>query len=348
MISPGALSHWHPVILSKDLGDKPQPAKVLGHELVVFRTSSGLAALDDKCPHRSARLSAGHVEDGCVVCPYHLWKFAPDGSGKSPANPRMKPFTRSWDVAEHHGIIWVRPQGSTKPLPRIDPIGLNLVGHDKGVIYANYQLVFDNFTEIEHSPTNHSVFAFDAKGVTKVEPQVEINDDHLHITYTGPQRKVPLWSGAWIFGLREGRQHTIDFRVGFSPLQWCYDLIWDDPATGKRYPERVREYAFITPRDEQSTSVFLLFFSSVNLFHPLSPVRKLVAPVFLYLADREFKLDKRICENVESTSPRLDLDGMQLGKFDRVLRNSRKLIASLYEGKTARDEKPAQPEALVQ
>jgi nitrite reductase (NADH) small subunit len=31
--------------------------------------------MDDTCPHAGASLSAGHVEDGCVVCPWHAWAF---------------------------------------------------------------------------------------------------------------------------------------------------------------------------------------------------------------------------------------------------------------------------------
>src|SRR6185369_15236278 len=95
--SPGAetmaeLDHWHPVLDSEELRDAPVPALVAGREIVVFRTrEGGLGALPDRCPHRGMRLSLGRVERGCLVCPYHGWRWAPDGTGESPGNPRLKP-----------------------------------------------------------------------------------------------------------------------------------------------------------------------------------------------------------------------------------------------------------------
>jgi len=34
-----------------------------------------LRVLDDSCPHAGASLSAGYVEDGCIICPWHHWAF---------------------------------------------------------------------------------------------------------------------------------------------------------------------------------------------------------------------------------------------------------------------------------
>lgn len=34
-----------------------------------------LRVLDDRCPHAGASLSAGHVEEGCIICPWHHWAF---------------------------------------------------------------------------------------------------------------------------------------------------------------------------------------------------------------------------------------------------------------------------------
>ena len=63
-----------------------------------FRAGDVVAA-PDRCPHREAPLSAGFVEDGCLVCPYHGWKFGDDGrcvkvpssSEGVPPPPRAQP-----------------------------------------------------------------------------------------------------------------------------------------------------------------------------------------------------------------------------------------------------------------
>ena len=44
-------------------------------DIVIFRVNGSLFALDDMCPHAGASLSGGFVEDGCVTCPWHYWRF---------------------------------------------------------------------------------------------------------------------------------------------------------------------------------------------------------------------------------------------------------------------------------
>ena len=39
-----------------------------------------LVALADVCPHRSAPLSMGFVENNELVCQYHGWRFGESGS----------------------------------------------------------------------------------------------------------------------------------------------------------------------------------------------------------------------------------------------------------------------------
>ena len=327
---PSALNHWHPVILSAELGDKPAGVKMLGQQLVLFRTSNGVAALDDRCPHRGARLSTGTVAGDCVVCPYHLWRFDGHGAGHSPTNPRMQPFTTAFDAVEHCGFVWVKPKGADGRLPEIDDQGLYFSGRFAGVINAPFPLVVDNFTEIEHSPTNHFLFAFDDQGIMTVEPKVEVFDDRIHVVYAGPQRPAPWWTLLRLVGLKAGLHHVIDFSVHFAPIHWTYDYFWEDPTSGRRLPQRVREFAFITPADENTTLVFILFFTSMKLFAPINPIVSLVRWLFRTTVQREFLLDKRICENVAGMDPRTNLEGWQLGKFDHVLRTTRRLTADVY------------------
>ncbi|MCI0700953.1 MAG: Rieske (2Fe-2S) protein [Planctomycetia bacterium] len=44
-------------------------------DIAIFRVNGALFALDDICPHMGASLSGGFVEDGCVTCPWHYWRF---------------------------------------------------------------------------------------------------------------------------------------------------------------------------------------------------------------------------------------------------------------------------------
>ncbi len=106
---------WHPVCAVGDLGGaEPLAVKLLERELVVARLADGsLTALDDRCAHRSTRLSVGTV-DGCELrCAYHGWTWAGNGhctsipslpDGPIPATARI----RSYDITEEHELIWVR------------------------------------------------------------------------------------------------------------------------------------------------------------------------------------------------------------------------------------------------
>ena len=43
-------------------------------------------ALDETCPHRGGPLHSGPIQDGCVLCPWHSWRFELS-TGVSPVNP---------------------------------------------------------------------------------------------------------------------------------------------------------------------------------------------------------------------------------------------------------------------
>lgn len=58
-------------------------ALVLNHSLVVtvqnqrlilVRTSAGLFALDDRCPHQEQTMADGDIEDRAISCPWHSVK----------------------------------------------------------------------------------------------------------------------------------------------------------------------------------------------------------------------------------------------------------------------------------
>ncbi len=46
-----------------------------GAEWAIFRDGEEWFAVSGRCPHKGAPLVDGTVEDGCVTCPWHGWKF---------------------------------------------------------------------------------------------------------------------------------------------------------------------------------------------------------------------------------------------------------------------------------
>jgi phenylpropionate dioxygenase-like ring-hydroxylating dioxygenase large terminal subunit len=104
---------WYPIMPMSGLRDAPVPFKLLGESIVVWRTvDGGTACVQDRCCHRSAKLSLGYVEDGNIVCGYHGWVYGADGACvKVPQQPDMPiPMRRrvpNYRTAEKYGYVWV-------------------------------------------------------------------------------------------------------------------------------------------------------------------------------------------------------------------------------------------------
>ena len=76
--------YWLPALLSEELPEPdcaPVRLRLLGEDLVAFRTTSGrVGVLDTYCPHRNANLFWGRNEEEGLRCVYHGWKFSADGA----------------------------------------------------------------------------------------------------------------------------------------------------------------------------------------------------------------------------------------------------------------------------
>jgi nitrite reductase/ring-hydroxylating ferredoxin subunit len=83
-------------------------------DVLVARTSEGIVAVDDRCPHMAAPLSLGEL-DGCVVaCPLHNGRF-----DLSTGEPVQMPTTGGLDPDGRYHPTW-SPAASA---PKEDPPG---------------------------------------------------------------------------------------------------------------------------------------------------------------------------------------------------------------------------------
>ena len=125
---------WQPVANARDLpAGRVTGYTLLETELVIARFANGdLLAADVACPHKGARLSAGCIADGALMCPYHGWTFGPDGachSIPSLVEPNAEKLAlshlRTYAVQERYGLIWVKldraplDDGTTHELPTV-------------------------------------------------------------------------------------------------------------------------------------------------------------------------------------------------------------------------------------
>lgn len=119
---------WYLAALSRDLRrGSLKRYEILGEPVLLGRAPDGQAiALRDVCPHRAAPLSAGRFArepDGTltVECPYHGWRFAPDGrcaaipsltDGQDVELSRIR--VRRFPVAESQGMVFVWMAGDRR------------------------------------------------------------------------------------------------------------------------------------------------------------------------------------------------------------------------------------------
>ena len=120
--------YWLPVVPTSHLdepGGRPLRIRLLGEDLVLFRTRAGVVGLIGAyCPHRLAPLYFGRVEADGLRCAYHAWKYAPDG--KCIEMPNIPPEQQFMEEVQHPGypcverggIIWTY-MGFRKDLPEL-------------------------------------------------------------------------------------------------------------------------------------------------------------------------------------------------------------------------------------
>ena len=166
MITDPVLVHdWHPVATPAQLAEPGiLPVRLLGMDLVLWRSGDRIQAWQDLCVHRGSRLSGGSLVDGCLRCPYHGWTY--DASGACvhmPAHPEQTPpakaHARTYRVVERHGLLWVTLGAPAHDVPAFPEWGAP--GYATAVcdaiphVEAHGPRLIENFLDVAHFPFVH-------------------------------------------------------------------------------------------------------------------------------------------------------------------------------------------------
>jgi phthalate 4,5-dioxygenase len=126
--------YWLPACVSADLeaGGVPRSVRLLGEDLVAFRTGDGTIGLvGEHCPHRGTSLLLARNLDCVLECVYHGWQIAPDGRiANMPAEPEDSTYKDkfrhvSYRAVEAGGVVWAfMGQGDPPALPDYEWTGL--------------------------------------------------------------------------------------------------------------------------------------------------------------------------------------------------------------------------------
>lgn len=116
---------WYPVIPIAELSDSPKSFELLGENIVLWLDAQGKpSAVQDRCCHRTAKLSLGKIVDGNICCPYHGWTFNSAGTCVHFPQSENGSISSSYKVEAYHcveryGYAWVCLGEPLKTIPDI-------------------------------------------------------------------------------------------------------------------------------------------------------------------------------------------------------------------------------------
>ncbi len=156
---------WYVACTPDEIDEKPLGRQICGEHIVFYRGQDGqVAALEDFCPHRGARLSLGQVCDGRLVCGYHGLVMGCDGKTVSMPGQRVGgfPAIRVFPVVERYGFVWAWPGDAAQA----DPAAIHHLfwadnpewAYGGGLyhIQCDYRLMVDNLMDLTHETYVHS------------------------------------------------------------------------------------------------------------------------------------------------------------------------------------------------
>lgn len=184
---------WYPTLRLSDLESGPKPFTLLGQELVLWLKADGApAALEDRCPHRRARLSVdSRVVEGQLRCGYHGWRF--DGTGTCTLIPQMpehvpgrKSAVPGFQAKSAYGFVWVcLSEAPLLDIPVIrhagDPAFRQVFEYEEDWS-ANMLRICENALDLGHVSFVHRVtFGDDEKPVA---PRIDLHPIENGVNFT--------------------------------------------------------------------------------------------------------------------------------------------------------------------
>ncbi|QXQ06814.1 aromatic ring-hydroxylating dioxygenase subunit alpha [Sphingosinicellaceae bacterium] len=200
-------SCWYVAALAHEITRLgPVARTLLDEKIVLFRTLDGrAAALQDRCPHRFAPLSAGQVGAHGIACGYHGMTF--DGQGTCIANPTqaalpIAPRTkvRSYPIVERHGFLWIwmGDAGLADPSDIPDYHCCDSPDWNGQTSYlhvkANYLFLVDNLLDLTHINFVHGDVLGNPEMIGNMVNDTELRPDGVTERWLSPSAPaVPAW-----------------------------------------------------------------------------------------------------------------------------------------------------------
>ena len=187
------INFWYPAVESGKLEGAPLKRRMLGQDFVLWRDEDGQAhCLSNTCCHRGGSLGDGVVEDSCVQCPYHGWRFNGEGqcvrvpSIGMKARPPGRARVDSYPVTERYGLVFCflgdLDDSERPPILEIPEWGQE--GWQPTLQYFEWEVEYRRAVENGIDPA-HNEFVHDTHGMKGEDENYRVSDLDIRETDWG-------------------------------------------------------------------------------------------------------------------------------------------------------------------
>jgi len=181
--------YWWPVAVSGEVENETVIAvRLMGEDLALYRTESGkLGLMAQRCAHRGASLVYGIPEEDGLRCPYHGWRYSPDGQcNETPGEPADSTFKEkvciaAYPVQELGGLVFAYLGPMPAPLlPRWDVLARDDLKREVGITHLpiNWLALAENQMDPYHLDYLHTRYM---NYVMKKQGKAPVSTERRHL-----------------------------------------------------------------------------------------------------------------------------------------------------------------------
>ncbi len=260
-------SAWYLIADSCEIPNhKPLALKRLGLNLVIWRHNEKVYALEDLCPHRSAKLSLGTIKAETIECPFHGFKYSALGNciyvpetDKDAPNLCVKAFT----VCEQNAFIFIKHG---------QPLDLNPPWFDaltKMTCYSGFTSLWpshvtrciENQLDYAHLPYVHK---------TTIGKNI---DKNMQVKFEFTNQSIKMYTNA-----QNSTSTSFEFKFGNI---WLLNIL----------PDKFTQFLAFVPIDEHNTKLYLRTYQN---FLKIPVLKELLGLIFNQQSKIILNQDKRV------------------------------------------------------
>lgn len=267
--TPFVTHAWYVAALASEVTRQPLARRLLGVPVVLLRRADGgVAALEDRCPHRSMPLSLGTVDGDTLVCAYHGARFDCSGACVNvPSQPVVPPGARvrALAVRECGPLVWIW-MGDTAPPPGNDPPhpawmadGGWVASQARLHLKASYVRLHENLLDLTHLSFLHArSFGTPDYASAPYETQIDEAGGRFSLTRSvSPTRLPPIWGRPTGLEGRDAARIATSTFVSPALHEVHVSFHACDRPAHEQPPRAIRTAHIVTPESATSTHYFI-------------------------------------------------------------------------------------------